>query len=129
WGRYIGRRMIADSLAQLGRVTNDWLDSLGGFMRFVGAVAGWFVRWAGGFGRMGLLLPQLYHVGTLSIPVVALVGAFVGMVLGVETYDQFAAIGQESRLGGVLGISVVKQIGPVLAAVMIAGRVGGSVSA
>lgn len=121
--------MIADSLAQVGRLTNDWLDGLGRFTRFVLALTGWFIRGVGGFGRMNLLLPQLYQVGTLSIPVVALVGAFVGMVLGVETYDQFAAIGQESRLGGVLGISVVKQIGPVLAAVMIAGRVGGSVSA
>jgi phospholipid/cholesterol/gamma-HCH transport system permease protein len=50
-------------------------------------------------------------------------------VLGVETYEQFAAFGQETRLGGVIDISVVKQIGPVLAAVMIAGRVGGAVSA
>ena len=58
-----------------------------------------------------------------------LVGAFVGMVFGVETFDQFRAIGQESRLGGVIGISVLKQIGPVLAAVMIAGRVGGAISA
>jgi phospholipid/cholesterol/gamma-HCH transport system permease protein len=44
-------------------------------------------------------------------------------------FAQFQAIGQETRLGGVIHISVVKQIGPVLAAVMIAGRVGGAVSA
>ncbi len=51
------------------------------------------------------------------------------MVLGIEAYDQFAAIGQESRLGGIISISVLKQIGPVMAAMMIAGRVGGAVSA
>ena len=50
-------------------------------------------------------------------------------MLGVEAFDQFKAIGQEARLGGIIHISVVKQIGPVLAAVMIAGRVGGAVSA
>lgn len=44
-------------------------------------------------------------------------------------FEQFKAFGQETRLGGVIHISVVKQIGPVLAAVMIAGRVGGAVSA
>lgn len=74
-------------------------------------------------------MPQLFSVGTRSIPVVMLVGGFVGAVLGVEGYDQFAAIGQETKLGGVISVSVVKQIGPVLAAVMIAGRVGGSISA
>ncbi len=87
------------------------------------------MRGAGGYGRMKLLIPQLFQVGTLSIPVVALVGAFVGAVLGVEMFSQFQAFGQETRLGGVIHISVVKQIGPVLAAVMIAGRVGGAVSA
>jgi phospholipid/cholesterol/gamma-HCH transport system permease protein len=86
--------------------------------------------WSGlGWRRPRLLLPQLFSVGTKSIPVVMLVGGFVGAVLGVEGFDQFAAIGQEDKLGGVISVSVVKQIGPVLAAVMIAGRVGGSVSA
>lgn len=82
-------------------------------------------RWC----RVTLLSPQLYEIGTKSIPVMMLVGGFVGMVLAVEAYDQFAAIGQESRLGGIINISVVKQIGPVLAAVMLAGRIGGSFSA
>ena len=68
-------------------------------------------------------------MGTCSAPVVMLLGAFVGMVLSVEMFDQFARFGQESRLGGVINLSVVRHIGPVLAAVMLAGRVGGSVSA
>lgn len=105
------------------------LEGLGQFALFIAATVRWLVRGAGGFGRFRLLMPQLYNVGTMSIPVVMLVGAFVGAVLGVETFDQFAAIGQEGRLGGIIHISVVKQIGPVLAAVMIAGRVGGAVSA
>lgn len=120
---------MTDQIAYLGRVTYETIDGVGRFARFCAAAVGWGVRLAGGFRRMGLLMPQLYQVGTLSIPVVALVGAFVGMVLGVEAFDQFAAIGQEGRLGGIIHISVVKQIGPVLAAVMIAGRVGGAVSA
>lgn len=79
--------------------------------------------------RPDQILPQLYQIGSRSIGVVMIVGMFIGMVMAIETYAQFAAIGQEARLGGIIGISVVKQIGPVLAAVMIAGRVGGSVSA
>ena len=72
---------------------------------------------------------QLFEVGTLSIPVLAITGAFVGMTLAFEGYRQFQAIGQEGRLGGVINLSIVKQLGPVLAAVMLAGRVGCSLTA
>src|SRR5947199_10551207 len=51
------------------------------------------------------------------------------MVMAVETFSQFKAIGQEERIGAVISISVVKQIGPVLAAVMLAGRIGGALTA
>ncbi|HEX7008404.1 MAG TPA: ABC transporter permease [Phycisphaeraceae bacterium] len=121
--------MLADRVESIGRTVMNRLEGFGRFAHFAAAIAAWALRGAGGFGRFRLLLPQLYQVGTLSIPVVVLVGAFVGAVLGVEAYDQFAAIGQEARLGGIIHMSVVKQIGPVLAAVMIAGRVGGAVSA
>ncbi|MEC7352827.1 MAG: ABC transporter permease, partial [Planctomycetota bacterium] len=63
------------------------------------------------------------------IPVVALTGMFIGMILALEGFAQFAAIGQEDRIGGVINASVTKQIGPVLAAVMVAGRVGGALAA
>ena len=72
---------------------------------------------------------QLYEVGTLSIPVLAITGAFIGMTLAFEGYRQFQAIGQEGRLGGVINLSIVKQLGPVLAAVMLAGRVGCALTA
>src|SRR5258705_4065874 len=51
------------------------------------------------------------------------------MVLAIEAYTQFRSIGQENRLGGIINVSVVKQIGPVLAAVMLAGRGGGALTA
>jgi len=105
------------------------LEGFGAFAGFTASVAVWTLRGARIWARLTLMTPQLYYIGTRSVPVVMLVGAFIGMVLAVETFEEFAAIGQESRLGGVNNIAVVKQIGPVLAAVMIAGRVGGSVSA
>lgn len=121
--------MTADHFALAGRFALDQVEGFGRFGRFAASAFRWMVRRGGGFGRWQLLAPQLYAIGTRSIPVVALLGAFVGMVLSVELYNQFATIGQAQRLGGVINISVVKQIGPVLAAVMIAGRVGGAVSA
>ncbi|MCA9294485.1 MAG: ABC transporter permease [Phycisphaerales bacterium] len=72
---------------------------------------------------------QLYFVGSTSVPVVALTGLFIGAILAIEGFDQFASFGLEKRLGGVVNISIVKQIGPVLAAVMLAGRVGCSLAA
>lgn len=121
--------VLVESFASIGRGLLGWLESIGRFTRFSGAAARWSVVGRPGSGRLKLLLPQLYEIGTRSIPVVMLVGAFVGAVLGVEMFDQFRELGQESRIGGIINLSVVKQIGPVLAAVMIAGRVGGAVSA
>ncbi|WP_428386260.1 MlaE family ABC transporter permease [Mucisphaera sp.] len=116
-------------LAGFGAAIQYNIAQFGIFTQFCLAATWWTGRWFTGRGRLALLMPQFYSVGTRSIPVVMLVGLFVGAVLGVEAYDQFAAIGQESRLGGIIGVSVLRQIGPVLAAVMIAGRVGGAVSA
>ena len=69
------------------------------------------------------------QVGVLSIPVVAITGGFIGMLLALESFEQFAAYGLENKLGMIINVSVVKQIGPVLAAVMVAGRVGGALTA
>jgi phospholipid/cholesterol/gamma-HCH transport system permease protein len=121
--------MLRDQIMTIGRRVQCDVQGFGRFTAFCMSTGSWAVRGAGGYGRMKLLIPQLFQVGTRSIPVVALVGAFVGAVLGVEMFAQFQEFGQETRLGGVIHISVVKQIGPVLAAVMIAGRVGGAVSA
>jgi phospholipid/cholesterol/gamma-HCH transport system permease protein len=56
-------------------------------------------------------------------------GAFVGMTLAVQAYDQLAGMGLEEHLGVLINISVVKELGPVLAAVMLAGRIGGALTA
>lgn len=79
--------------------------------------------------RRDRLGKELFFVGTTSVPVLALTGGFIGMILAFEGFRQFQSIGQETRLGGVINLSVVKQIGPVLAAVMLAGRVGCALTA
>lgn len=77
----------------------------------------------------GTILPNFYHVGVLSLPVVALTGTFIGMVLANQSYQQFRDIGLESQLGAVINLSLVRELGPVLAATMLAGRVGSSMAA
>ncbi|MBQ5367907.1 MAG: ABC transporter permease [Thermoguttaceae bacterium] len=70
-----------------------------------------------------------YNIGVLSLPVVMLTGAFIGMVLAIQTYPQFKLIGLESHIGAAINLSLVKELGPVLAATMLAGRVGSSIAA
>src|SRR3954470_209938 len=115
-------------IANLGNTLLHRVVAFGQFVRF--AAATWrglaaFKTW----GRRDRLWRQLYFVGTTSVPVLAITGGFIGMILAFEGYRQFQSIGQEARLGGVINLSVVKQIGPVLAAVMLAGRVGCSLTA
>ena len=116
-------------IEQVGRTTTNIMAAFGDFWIFVGRtfrnIGPTFVRWK----NLKQVLPQMYDVGTKSVPVVSITGAFIGMVLAVESYTQFKSIGQETRLGTVINLSVVKQIGPVLAAVMLAGRVGGALTA
>ncbi len=74
-------------------------------------------------------LPVLYQVGVLSLPVVALTGMFIGMVLAVQTFYQFHQLRMETRLGAVINMSLARELGPVLAATMLAGRVGSAMAA
>lgn len=124
----LSRLPITAQAVHLGETILMNLRAFGVFVRFCGAtlVGLAFPReWT----RNGRLAKQLFFVGTTSVPVLALTGAFIGMILGFEGYAQFQAIGQEGRLGGVINLSLAKQLGPVLAAVMLAGRVGCALTA
>ena len=79
--------------------------------------------------RGDLLWPVLYQVGVRSLPVILVTGGFIGMVLAVQTFDQLRIMRMETTLGSVINISLVKELGPVLAAVMLAGRVGSAMAA
>ena len=116
------------AISQFGLTVLLTIVEFGRFTAFAGAVAAWLPRLPHWF-RWRLLGPQFFAVGVASIPVIAITGAFIGMVLALEGFGQFQAIGQEGRLGGVINVSVTKQIGPVLAAVMVAGRVGCALAA
>ncbi|MHC4415293.1 MAG: MlaE family ABC transporter permease [Planctomycetota bacterium] len=117
------------AISHLGHSTVLAVTGFGRFARFAATTGFWLCARPDRWCRWRLLSPQLYAVGVASIPVVGITGAFIGMVLGLEGYSEFAALGQEGRMGGLINVSVTKQIGPVLAAVMVAGRVGGALAA
>ncbi|MBM4111587.1 MAG: ABC transporter permease [Phycisphaerae bacterium] len=117
------------AVSKVGSTTYDAIAGFGDFTLFLLAAVQRLIAQPTRCLKPSLIFPQLYSVGVLSIPVVGITGAFIGMILALEGFDQFQAIGQEDRLGGVIVVSVCKQIGPVLSAVMVAGRVGGALSA
>lgn len=84
--------------------------------------------WGRSFSRRDFLRVAV-EVGANSVGVVAITGMFIGMVLAVQAYSQFHTIGLETSLGAVIHISVVRELGPVLAAVMLAGRIGSAMAA
>lgn len=124
------RRGIAgglyDVVVDWGTVAIEAVVSLGDLALFCMRILSWmFTRMP----RRETLLPNFYQVGVMSLPVVALTGTFIGMVLSVQSYWQFRELGLETRLGAVINMSLVRELGPVLAATMLAGRVGSAMAA
>ncbi|MFV1964066.1 MAG: MlaE family ABC transporter permease [Pirellulaceae bacterium] len=115
-----------DWVADWGAVIIDGVTAVGDLAVFCGRTFSWLVT---RLPRKETMWPIFYQVGVLSLPVVALTGTFIGMVLAVQSYWQFRQLGLETRLGAVINMSLVRELGPVLAATMLAGRVGSAMAA
>jgi phospholipid/cholesterol/gamma-HCH transport system permease protein len=123
-GRFVDT--VVDGISDLGGVMLDWVMVLGDVTLFFARTIVWiFTR----LPRRETLLPNFYQIGVLSLPVVALTGMFIGMVLAVQSHSQFRQMHLETRLGAVINMSLVRDLGPVLAATMLAGRVGSAMAA
>jgi phospholipid/cholesterol/gamma-HCH transport system permease protein len=108
-------RSVLDQLAQTGRASLFLL-------RLLGALS--FL-----FRRPGLLIKQLHAVGVLSLPIILVAGLFVGMVMGLQGYANLVDFGATSSLGTVVALSLIRELGPVLAALLYAGRAGSALTA
>jgi phospholipid/cholesterol/gamma-HCH transport system permease protein len=113
-------------ISALGGVVLDQLLALGDIALFGTRTLRWLATRRP---RKGTLLPSFYQIGVLSLPVVALTGTFIGMVLAEQSYAQFRFFRLETRLGAVINVSLLRELGPVLAATMLAGRVGSAMAA
>jgi phospholipid/cholesterol/gamma-HCH transport system permease protein len=117
---------VREWVADLGQLAIEWTMAVGDVSIFFWRTISWlFTR----LPRRETLLPAFYQIGVLSLPVVALTGTFIGMVLAVQSYAQFRVMHLETRLGAVINMSLVRELGPVLAATMLAGRVGSAMAA
>jgi phospholipid/cholesterol/gamma-HCH transport system permease protein len=81
------------------------------------------------FPRFGLVIKQTYAVGVLSLVIIVVSGLFVGMVLGLQGYNTLVDFGAEESLGVVVALSLVRELGPVVTALLFAGRAGSALTA
>jgi phospholipid/cholesterol/gamma-HCH transport system permease protein len=79
--------------------------------------------------RPRLLLQQLFSVGVLSLLIILVSGFFVGMVLGLQGYNTLVDFGAEESLGTVVALTLVRELGPVVTALLFAGRAGSALTA
>lgn len=116
-------------IAALGAKTMNTLESFGQFGMFFWRMMRWLLPGLLQFRNWVRTMPLMYEVGNRSLPVIVVTGTFVGLVLAVQSYDQLKAAGFQDRMGVLVTLTLVQELGPVLAGIMVAGRVGGALTA
>ena len=79
--------------------------------------------------RLSPFIRELYKLGVLSLGIICISGLAVGMVLGLQGYHTLARFGAVQSLGAVVGLSLIRELGPVLAALLVTGRAGSATTA
>ncbi len=118
--------MIATFPETIGRTLRHTLERVGmatrSFFNLIGVSPG-------AFRRPGLISEQVYFIGNYSLIIIIVSGLFVGMVLGLQGYITLNQYGAEEKLGQVVALSLVRELGPVVTALLFAGRAGTSLTA
>ncbi len=117
---------LLDRVAGLGRGTLDTVASLGRAGVFLwGALVGIPRPSVGG----PLLVRQIYNIGVLSLAIVVVSGLFIGMVLALQGYSILSGFGSESAIGQMIALTLLRELGPVVTALLFAGRAGSALTA
>src|SRR5881275_2249493 len=117
---------MTETLSAIGAVFLAFLAAVGGLARFAvqalaaAATPPYFPR---------LIARQVLYIGYYSLPVVGLTALFTGMVLALQSYTGFSRFAAEGAVATVVVLSVTRELGPVIASLMVAGRVGAAMAA
>jgi phospholipid/cholesterol/gamma-HCH transport system permease protein len=120
------RDRLATVVSDVGARVVDWVWRLGFGARFLWAVlahSGTALR------RFSLTIREIYFAGVQSLIIILVSGLFVGMVLGLQGYDTLARYGSAEALGVLVALSLVRELGPVVAALLFASRAGSAITA
>jgi len=118
--------MVASAVAGFGRTTLGLVGEMGRMMVFLISTVAWMVRPPFRFLQV---LKQIHFIGVKSLFVIVLTGAFTGMVLGFQGYYSLRKFGAEGWLGSAVALSIIRELGPVLSALMVTGRAGSAMTA
>jgi len=110
----------------VGVRTQSFVLQLGNMAHFLAAIARTLVVRPY---RLRQLVDEVYKLGVLSIVIICVSGVAVGMVLGLQGYNTLVRFGAEESLGAVVGLSLVRELGPVLTALLTTGRAGSATTA
>ncbi|WP_031481364.1 MlaE family ABC transporter permease [Maridesulfovibrio frigidus] len=119
-------KTVLQPFAFLGKVSLNILGEAGAICIFL------FESILHVFSSLGIFsktIKELYFIGVRSITVISLIGLFTGMVVGLQTYYALSKFGSEGFLGAAVALSLVRELGPVLTAIMLTGRAGSSMTA
>jgi phospholipid/cholesterol/gamma-HCH transport system permease protein len=125
------RRSFLEPLADLGRNALAVLSHLDGLVRLAGQVAldaAWVIAHPSR-GPWRELSATLYRAGTQALGITALVGFLIGIVLAYLSADQLRTFGADIYVINIVGIGIIRELGPVLAAILVAGRSGSAITA
>ena len=126
-GRSGGQRgsLLTGPFAALGKKAIRWSDDLGAASIFL------FLAFLLIFRKKQLpkMIQQVYYIGASSTMIILLVGLFTGMVLSLQSYHALVKFGAEGSLGTLVALSLVRELGPVLTAIMITARAGSAITA
>lgn len=81
------------------------------------------------FKSLSILIRQIYYVGVLSLVIIIISGLFIGMVLGLQGYSILIDYGSEQAIGQMVALTLVRELGPVVTALLFAGRAGSALTA
>lgn len=118
--------MVAAVITRFGGNTLWLVGEMGRMMVFLLSTVAWMLRPPF---RLMQLLKQIHFIGVKSLFVIVLTGAFTGMVLGLQGYYSLRKFGAEGLLGSAVALSIIRELGPVLSALMVTGRAGSAMTA
>ncbi len=118
--------MLLNSLASIGNGVFAMLQTIGKVSFFIASM---FLVIPNAIQRFKLLLKQIYFLGVLSLPIIITAGFFVGMVLALQGYNILVNFNSEEVVGAMTALVLVKELGPVVAALLFAGRAGSALTA
>jgi phospholipid/cholesterol/gamma-HCH transport system permease protein len=108
-------------LRELAENLRQFVATIGATTLFLGRVLGQVPQ---ALLRPGLIIDQVHNAGALSLVIIMTCGLFVGAVLGLQGYDLLQRFGSEDALGTAAALALVKELGPVVTALLFAGRAG-----